>query len=344
MRFRRKFGKRRRAISNPAIFTPGGRNVRLRKLRRRAMNANFTKRKSAPAQIFPRPLFIIENSGIIGCMIFIGNHLSSSNGFLAMGEAATALGGTTFAFFTRNPRDGAAKEIIKSDAQALNDYLLKNNFGKLVAHAPYTMNLCSDKPEIREFAENTLADDLKRMESVPGQYYNFHPGSHVGQGAEIAIPTIATALNNAMFEGMTTTVLLETMAGKGTEIGRSFEELKKIIDLTEPKFQKNLGVCLDTCHVWDAGYGISNFDAVLDEFDSAIGLQKLKAIHLNDSMNDIGSHKDRHQKIGQGFIGEQILKKIVQNRRVQNLPFILETPNDDAGYAAEIALVKSWMI
>lgn len=277
-------------------------------------------------------------------MIFIGNHLSSSNGYLAMGKAATALGGTTFAFFTRNPRGGAAKEIDPSDAQALNEYLSVNKFGTLVAHAPYTMNLCSDKPDIREFAKNMLIDDLKRMEATPNQYYNFHPGSHVGQGVEPAIQVIADALNSALFEGMTTTVLLETMAGKGTEIGRSFEELKQIIDLVKPEYYKNLAVCFDTCHVWDAGYNLADFDAVLDEFDSVIGLEKLKAIHLNDSMNLLGTHKDRHQKIGQGCIGETILKNVVQNPRVQNLPFILETPNDDKGYAAEIELIKSWMI
>ena len=277
-------------------------------------------------------------------MIFIDNHLSSSNGYLAMGKAATALGGTTFAFFTRNPRGGAAKEIDPSDAQALNEYLSVNKFGTLVAHAPYTMNLCSDKPDIREFAKNMLIDDLKRMEATPNQYYNFHPGSHVGQGVEPAIQVIADALNSALFEGMTTTVLLETMAGKGTEIGRSFEELKQIIDLVKPEYHKNLAVCFDTCHVWDAGYNLADFDAVLDEFDSVIGLEKLKAIHLNDSMNLLGTHKDRHQKIGQGCIGETILKNVVQNPRVQNLPFILETPNDDKGYAAEIELIKSWMI
>ena len=277
-------------------------------------------------------------------MIFIGNHLSSSNGYLAMGKAATALGGTTFAFFTRNPRGGAAKEIDPSDAQALNEYLSDNKFGTLVAHAPYTMNLCSDKPDIREFAKNMLIDDLKRMEATPNQYYNFHPGSHVGQGVEPAIQVIADALNSALFEGMTTTVLLETMAGKGTEIGRSFEELKQIIDLVKPEYHKNLAVCFDTCLVCDAGYNLADFDAVLDEFDSVIGLEKLKAIHLNDSMNLLGTHKDRHQKIGQGCIGETILKNVVQNPRVQNLPFILETPNDDKGYAAEIELIKSWMI
>lgn len=276
-------------------------------------------------------------------MIFIGNHLSSSNGYLAMGKAATQLGGTTFAFFTRNPRGGAAKDIDPADAKALNDYLKENGFGKLVAHAPYTMNLCSDKMDIRKFALDMLKDDLQRMEATPNQYYNFHPGSHVGQGVEVTIPVIAEALNMAMFHGMTTTVLLETMAGKGTEVGRSFEEIKQIIDLVKDK--DHIGVCLDTCHVWDGGYDIvSDFDKVLDEFDKVIGLEKLKAIHINDSMNVLGAHKDRHEKIGLGHIGDEAFKKIVTNKRVQNLPFILETPNDDKGYAEEIAKIKSWMI
>lgn len=275
-------------------------------------------------------------------MIYIGNHLSSSDGFLAMGKTASKLGATTFAFFTRNPRGGTAKEINPEDAQALNVYLKENNFGKLVAHAPYTMNLCSDKPDIREFARNMLIDDLKRMEFTPGHYYNFHPGSHVGQGVEKTIPVIADALNAAMFDGMTTTVLLETMAGKGTEVGRTFQELKAIIDLVNDK--NHLGVCLDTCHIWDGGYDLNDFDKVLDEFDSVIGLDMLKAIHLNDSMNDLGAHKDRHEKIGKGKIGDSILEKIIKNPRVQNLPFILETPNDDEGYKEEISKIKSWMI
>ena len=276
-------------------------------------------------------------------MIFIGNHLSSSDGYLAMGKAASKLGANTFAFFTRNPRGGTAKEIDPADAQALNDYLKEHNFGKLVAHAPYTMNLCSDKPDIRVFAKNMLIDDLKRMEATPNQYYNFHPGYHVGQGVEETIPVIAGALNDAMFAGMTTTVLLETMAGKGTEVGRNFEEIKQIIDLVKDK--EHIGVCLDTCHVWDGGYDIvSDFDKVLNEFDAVIGLDKLKAIHINDSMNPLGAHKDRHEKIGLGHIGDEAFKKIVQNPRVQNLPFILETPNDDDGYAAEIVKIKGWMI
>ena len=276
-------------------------------------------------------------------MIFIGNHLSSSDGYLAMGKAASKLGANTFAFFTRNPRGGTAKEIDPADAQALNDYLKEHNFGKLVAHAPYTMNLCSDKPDIRVFAKNMLIDDLKRMEATPNQYYNFHPGSHVGQRVEETIPVIAGALNDAMFAGMTTTVLLETMAGKGTEVGHNFEEIKQIIDLVKDK--EHIGVCLDTCHVWDGGYDIvSDFDKVLNEFDAVIGLDKLKAIHINDSMNPLGAHKDRHEKIGLGHIGDEAFKKIVQNPRVQNLPFILETPNDDDGYAAEIEKIKGWMI
>ena len=274
-------------------------------------------------------------------MIYIGNHLSSTKGFLAMGKAATKLGGSTFAFFTRNPRGGKAKDIDPADAHKLMEYIEQNGFGKLVAHAPYTMNLCSDKPDIREFAKNMLIDDVKRMEYTPNQYYNFHPGSHVGQGVEAAISIITDSLNEAMFPEMTTTILLETMAGKGTEIGRNFEELKSIIDGVKDK--SHIGVCLDTCHVWDGGYDIVNdFDKVLDEFDQVIGLEYLKAIHINDSMNPCGAHKDRHEKIGEGHIGNDAFRKIVNNPRVQGLPFILETPNDDAGYAKEIEMIKSW--
>lgn len=274
-------------------------------------------------------------------MIYIGNHLSTSKGFLAMGREETKLGGNTFAFFTRNPRGGQAKDIDSEDAKALNEYLKENNFGKLVAHAPYTMNLCSDKPDIRKFAKDMLIDDLKRMEATPNQLYNFHPGSAVGQDVDVAIGMIIEALDEAVFPEMTTTVLLETMAGKGSEIGRTFEEIKQIIDGV--KDSSHLGVCLDTCHIWDGGYDIvSDFDKVLDEFDRVIGLDRLKAIHINDSMNPLGAHKDRHEKIGQGNIGEEAFKKIVNNPRVQGLPFILETPNDDAGYAKEIALIKSW--
>lgn len=274
-------------------------------------------------------------------MIFIGNHLSSSKGFLAMGKAASDLGANTFAFFTRNPRGGAAREINPEDAAALNKYLAANNFGKIVAHAPYTMNLCSDKEDIRIFAKNMLSEDLQRMEYTPNQYYNFHPGSHVGQGSQKAIEFISESLNSAMFKDMSTTVLLETMAGKGTEVGCTFQELKEILDRIEDS--SHIGICLDTCHVWDAGYDISDFDKILDEFDSVIGLDKLKAVHINDSMNPLGAHKDRHQKIGEGCIGESVLHKIVTNSRVQNLPFILETPNDDEGYKSEISRIKSWI-
>ncbi len=275
-------------------------------------------------------------------MIYIGNHLSSSDGFLAMGKHAAELGATTFAFFTRNPRGGKAKAIDPADAQALMDYLSDNGFGPLVAHAPYTMNLCSAKEDIRKFAFDMLYDDLRRMEFVPGNYYNFHPGSHVGQGVRKGIEYICEALDNAMFPEMKTTVLLETMAGKGSEIGGHFEEIRTIIDSV--KNNHKLGVCLDTCHIWDGGYDIKgNLNGVLDEFDRVIGLGRLKAIHLNDSMNILGAHKDRHQKLGEGELGADALRAVVANPRLQNLPFILETPNDDDGYKKEIALVKSWM-
>ncbi len=273
--------------------------------------------------------------------IYIGNHLSSSSGFLAMGKHASKLGADTFAFFTRNPRGGKAKELKPDDARALMDYIAEHNFGPLVAHAPYTMNLCSDKPDIRDFAKNMLKDDLQvRMEALPGNYYNFHPGSHVGQGVEKGITYITEALNEVLFEGMHTTVLLETMAGKGSEIGRSFEELREIIDHIH--LDQYIGVCLDTCHIWDGGYNVDFFDEVLEEFDRIIGLERLKAIHLNDSMNPKGARKDRHQKLGQGELGVDTLKQVVTNPRVQGLPFILETPNEDEGYAEEIALIRSW--
>ena len=274
-------------------------------------------------------------------MIFIGNHLSTSKGYLAMGMEAARLSGDTFAFFTRNPRGGQAKEIDPKDADALNKYLTDNNFGKIVAHAPYTMNLCSDKPDIRKFAFDMLTDDLKRMEYTPKQYYNFHPGSHVGQGNHTAIAVIADALNKAMFPEMTTTVLLETMAGKGSEVGRTFEEIREIIDLVDNK--EHIGVCFDTCHVWDGGYDIvTNLEGVLDEFDKVIGINRLKAVHINDSMNPLGAHKDRHAKIGEGFIGADAFKRIVNNERLQGLPFILETPNDDKGYMAEIKMLRDF--
>lgn len=275
-------------------------------------------------------------------MIYIGNHLSSSGGFEEMGKNAIKLGADTFAFFTRNPRGGKAKDMDEKDVAALVDILKEQHFGPLVAHAPYTMNLCSDKPDIRKFAKDMLADDLKRMEYLPGNFYNFHPGSHVGQGEEAGIDMIVEALNEVLFPEMRTTVLLETMAGKGSEIGRNFQELRTIIHRVEQK--EKLGVCLDTCHVWDGGYDIvSDLDGVLEEFDKVIGLDRLCAIHMNDSMNPLGAHKDRHEKLGDGSIGLEVLEKVVTHPLLQGKPFILETPNDDAGYAKEIAWVRSVM-
>lgn len=275
-------------------------------------------------------------------MIYIGNHLSSTGGFEAMGKNALKLGADTFAFFTRNPRGGKAKEIDKSDADALIALMKENNFGPLVAHAPYTMNLCSDKENIREFALDMLKDDMERMEYTPGNYYNFHPGSHVGQGVEKGTEFIVDALNKAMFPEMNTIVLLETMAGKGSEVGARFEELRTIIDQVE--VNDKIGVCLDTCHVWDGGYDIATrLDDVLKEFDEIIGLNRLYAIHLNDSKNPFEAHKDRHEKLGDGHIGYDVLEKVITHPLLQEKPFILETPNDDAGYAEEIKWVRSIM-
>ena len=275
-------------------------------------------------------------------MIYIGNHLSASGGFEEMGKNAIKLGADTFAFFTRNPRGGKAKDIDEKDVAALAAIIQEHHFGPLVAHAPYTMNLCSDKPDIRKFAKDMLADDLKRMEYLPGNFYNFHPGSHVGQGEEAGIDMIVEALNEVMFPEMRTTVLLETMAGKGSEIGRNFQELRTIIHRVEQK--EKLGVCLDTCHVWDGGYDIvSDLDGVLEEFDKVIGLDRLCAVHMNDSMNPLSAHKDRHEKLGDGCIGLDALEKVVTHPLLQGKPFILETPNDDAGYAKEIAWVRSVM-
>lgn len=275
-------------------------------------------------------------------MFKIGSHLSISNGFEAIGKQALEIGANTFQFFTRNPRGGSAKKIEQSDVDALILLMKKHNFSQIIAHAPYTMNLCSSKPETREFALNTLADDLQRMECLPGNLYNFHPGSHTGQGAEVGISQIINALNAAMFKTMHTTVLLETMAGKGSEIGSRFEELRKIIDGVD--LNDKIGVCLDTCHVFDAGYDIvNNLNGVLCEFDKIIGIKRLKAIHLNDSMNFLGCHKDRHQKIGQGAIGINALTRIINDSRLKNLPFLLETPNDIDGYAYEIKMLKSFV-
>lgn len=273
--------------------------------------------------------------------MYIGNHLSSSKGFEHMGKEALKLNANTFAFFTRNPRGGAAKAIDSEDARRLRALMDEHHFGKLVAHAPYTMNVCAAKEDIRRFSWDMLEEDLERMEYLPGNYYNFHPGAHVGQGADTAIPVIADALNHALKPGHQTTVLLETMAGKGSEVGRSFEELRSILDMVE--LSDKVGVCLDTCHVWDGGYDIvHNLDDVLTEFDKVIGLDRLKAVHFNDSMNPCGSHKDRHQKVGEGEIGAEAMKAVILHPILAGKPFILETPNDDEGYAREIAMIRSW--
>ena len=272
-------------------------------------------------------------------MFTIGCHLSASKGYLAMAKQAVSIGANTFQFFTRNPRGGKAKEINEDDVKAFLEYSKEHGINRILAHAPYTLNACSADSGIREFAKNTMADDLKRMEYTPGNYYNFHPGSHVGQGVEVGIDFIAEMLNEILTKEQTTTVLLETMSGKGSEVGRNFEELKAIID--KVKLKDKLGVCLDTCHIWDGGYDVvNNFDGVLNEFDKIIGLEKLKAIHLNDSKNDLASHKDRHEKIGEGKIGLEAISKIINNDRIKNLPFYLETPNEIEGYEKEIQLLK----
>ena len=247
--------------------------------------------------------------------MYIGNHLSSAKGYEAMGKQAVRLGGETFAFFTRNPRGGKAKEIKPEDVEKFLEIAKEQHFGKIVAHAPYTMNACAAKENIRELAHTMFTDDLKRMEYTPGNYYNFHPGSHVGQGTETGITLIAELLNQVLHPEQTTTVLLETMAGKGSEVGRNFEELQAIIERVDLK--EKIGVCLDTCHVWDAGYDIvEHLDEVLKEFDRIIGLERLKAIHLNDSMNPLGSHKDRHARLGEGQIGPEALQRIVCHEKL----------------------------
>ncbi|WP_298483466.1 deoxyribonuclease IV [uncultured Ruminococcus sp.] len=272
-------------------------------------------------------------------MLRIGNHLPSSKGYLAMAKHATKLNANTFAFFTRNPRGGSAKPIDESDIQAFLAYIQEHDIDHLVAHAPYTMNLCSAKPDIRQFGLNMLKDDMVRMEYTPNQYYNFHPGSHTGQGVETGIEQIAAALNETLTPEQHTTVLLETMAGKGSEVGGKFEELRAILDRVT--LQEKMGVCLDTCHIWDGGYNIvDDLDGVLTEFDRIIGLNRLCAVHLNDSMNPCGARKDRHQKLGQGCIGLEALIRVVNHPALKDLPFILETPNEDDGYAAEIAMMR----
>lgn len=272
-------------------------------------------------------------------MIYVGNHLSSSKGFEAMGKQALKLKANTFAFFTRNPRGGAAKAIEQADVDAFLEIAKEHSFGKIVAHAPYTLNACSDKPETREFAWRVFGEDLQRMEYIPGNYYNFHPGSHVGQGIEQGIDWIVQMLNTHVKPEIHTTVLLETMAGKGSEVGGRFEELRAVLDRADCK--EHMGVCLDTCHVWDAGYDIVNhLEEVVEEFDRVVGLPWLKALHVNDSLNPLGAKKDRHAKIGEGYLGMDTFRKIVQHPVLGKLPMILETPNDDDGWAKEIALFR----
>lgn len=273
-------------------------------------------------------------------MLNIGCHLSSSKGFYNMGAEALSIDANTFQFFTRNPRGGAAKDIDPTDAERLNSLMKEKGFAKILAHAPYTLNPCAEKAYIREFAYNTMLDDLKRMEFVPNNMYNFHPGSHVGQGTEVGIDLISSLLNSILQKEQTTTVLLETMAGKGSEIGGKFEELREIIDRVE--LDEKLGVCLDTCHVYDGGYDIVNdLDGVLTQFDKIVGIDRLKAIHINDSKNPFASHKDRHEKIGEGSIGTEAFERIINHPALRDLPFFLETPNELDGYAKEIALLKS---
>lgn len=269
----------------------------------------------------------------------IGCHLSTSKGFLHMAKEIVSLGGNTFQFFTRNPRGGSAKAIDEADVKAFHEYAKENGIEVILAHAPYTLNACSADENTRNFARETFADDLVRMEYFPGNLYNFHPGSHVSQGVEVGTDYIVDMLNTVLKPEQTTTVLLETMAGKGSEIGRNFSEIKAIIDRVELK--DHLGVCLDTCHVYDGEYDIVNdLDGVLDEFDRIIGLDRLKAIHINDSKNPFGSHKDRHEKIGEGSIGIDAFERIINHPKLKHLPFYLETPNELEGYAKEIELLK----
>ena len=273
-------------------------------------------------------------------MLRIGCHLSSAKGYLAMGREAKKIDAGTFQFFTRNPRGGNAKEIDPEDVRAFLEFSRQEDIVPLLAHAPYTLNGCSADESIRVFARNTMEDDLRRMEFTPGNLYNFHPGSHVKQGVETGIEYIAGMLNAILKPEQTITVLLETMAGKGSEVGRSFEELREILDRVA--LSEKMGVCLDTCHVWDGGYDIVNhLDEVLTEFDRVIGLSRLKAIHLNDSQNPLGAHKDRHARIGEGQIGLEALVRVINHPALKRLPFYLETPNDLDGYAREIALLKS---
>lgn len=273
-------------------------------------------------------------------MLHIGCHLSSSDGFLAMGKTALSIGADTFQFFTRNPRGGASKPFDKADAAKLVELLDANHFAPVLAHAPYTLNACAADAGLRQYAEDVMKDDIFRMDHFPGAMYNFHPGSHVKQGADVGIEFISSMLNRLLKPEQKTTVLLETMAGKGSEVGRNFEEIRAILDRVE--LSDKMGVCLDTCHVFDGGYDIvDHLDDVLEQFDKVVGLKKLKAIHLNDSKNPMGSHKDRHEVIGGGFIGLEALVRVINHPALYQLPFYLETPNELPGYAAEIALMRS---
>ena len=272
-------------------------------------------------------------------MLRIGCHLSSSKGFFAMGEDAVKINANTFQFFTRNPRGGKAKELDLEDVHAYNTFAREHDIAHILAHAPYTLNACAKDEGLREFAMETMADDLMRLSHLPGSMYNFHPGSHVGQGVEQGVAYIAELLNAIIKPEQKTTILLETMAGKGSEVGRSFEELRSILDAV--KLTEKMGVCLDTCHVYDAGYDIvDHLDDVLSEFDRIIGLDRLKAIHLNDSKNPFASHKDRHERIGEGSIGLEAMVRIINHPALKHLPFFLETPNELPGYGAEIALLR----
>ena len=273
-------------------------------------------------------------------MLTIGCHMSVAKGFEKMGLTAVKIGANTLQFFTRNPRGSKAKDLDQKDIAAFRLLMNEHHFGKILAHAPYTLNPASSNGHTREFALETLRDDLIRMESLPGNYYNFHPGSHVGSGVQTGIDLISDALNQILFPNQSTIVLLETMAGKGSEIGGSFQELRRIIDGVE--LQEKLGICLDTCHVSDGGYDIAGrLDQVLEEFDHVIGLSRLKAVHLNDSLNPLGSHKDRHANIGKGTLGLEAFERMINHPVLRDLPFYLETPNDDDGHGEEIALLKS---
>ena len=272
-------------------------------------------------------------------MLNIGCHLSTAKGFLAMGRDALSIGANTFQFFTRNPRGGQAKAIDQADLDAFLAFAAEHRFVQLLAHAPYTLNPCSADEKTRHFALETMQDDLERMERLPGNLYNFHPGSHVGQGEEAGIELIVAQLNAVLTPALTTTVLLETMAGKGSEVGRTFEELQCILDSVV--LQEKMGVCLDTCHVNDAGYDIVNdLDGVLETFDRVVGLHRLRAIHLNDSMNPLGARKDRHERIGHGHLGLEAITRVINHPALRHLPFLLETPNELPGYGEEIALLR----